>query len=365
MIARIVAMALLALALLSSAGAADPYPVKSIRFVVPFPPGNAGDIMARMLAEKLTQTMAQTVVVDNRPGAGGNIGADLVAKARGGDGYTVLIGASCIFTANQFLYKLSFDPHKDFVPVTLLYSGAPLLVVSPKVEAKSVQELIDSARKAPGKFTFASYGSGHVSHIIGEMFKQAAGIDLLHVPYKNSPLPDVMSGQIDMIFESPLLVAKSTGKLRPLAVVSARRNPRMPDVPALAEAIPGFEVTGWLGAFVPAGTPAEIVQHLHRELAGAIHTVEFRKRLDELMLDPCGNSPEEFGAFVRAMSERIGRVIWATNIKAESGRARAPRARLYRSSQCRGTQDRKFASRNFDRRGQAAHLTKSPIPSEE
>ena len=316
MIGRIIAMALLALGFIAAAGAADPYPVKPIRFVVPFPPGNAGDIMARMLGEKLTQTMGQTVVVDNRPGAGGNIGADLAAKAPA-DGYTVLIGASGIFTANPFLYKLPFDPHKDLVPVTLLNSGAPLLVVSPKVEAKSVQELIESARKQPGKYTFASYGSGHVSHIIGEMFKQAAGIDLLHVPYKSSPLPDVMSGQVDMIFESPLLVAKNTGKLRPLAVVSAKRNPKLPDVPAMAEALPGFEVTGWLGAFVPAGTPAEIVQKLNRELAGAINTVDFRKRLDELMLDPGGNSTEEFAVYVRTMAERVGRVIRAANIKAE------------------------------------------------
>lgn len=316
MIGRIIATASLALGLLAPANAAEPYPIKPIRFVVPFPPGNAGDIMARMLGEKLTQTMGQTVIVDNRPGAGDNIGADLAAKAPA-DGYTVLIGASGIFTANQYLYKLPFDPHKDLVPVTLLYSGAPLLVVSPKIEAKSVQELIESARKQPGKYTFASYGSGHVSHIIGEMFKQAAGIDLLHVPYKNSPLPDVMSGQVDMIFESPLLVAKNSGRLRPLAVVSAKRNPKLPDVPAMAEALPGFEVTGWLGAFVPAGTPAEIVQKLNRELAGAINTVDFKKRLDELMLDPGGNSPEEFAVYVRTMAERVGRVIRAANIKAE------------------------------------------------
>jgi len=316
MIARLVAAALLVLATLSGAGAADTYPSKPIRFVVPFPPGNAGDIMARMLAEKLTQSMKQTVIVDNRPGAGGNIGAELAAKAPA-DGYTVLIGASGIFTANQFLYKLAFDPQKDFVPVTLLYSGAPLLVVSPKVEAKSLQELIDSARKQPGKYTFASYGSGHISHIIGEMFKQAAGVDLLHVPYKSSPLPDVMSGQVDMIFESPLLVAKNTGRLRPLAVVSAKRNPKLPEVPAMAEALPGFEVTGWLGAFVPAGTPSDLVRRLNRELAETVGSVDFRKRLDELMLDPGGNSPEEFAAYVRAMSERIGRVIRAANIKSE------------------------------------------------
>ena len=316
MIARLVAAALLVLATLSGAGAADTYPSKPIRFVVPFPPGNAGDIMARMIAEKLTQRMKQTVIVDNRPGAGGNIGAEIAAKAPA-DGHTVLIGASGIFTANQYLYKLAFDPQKDFVPVTLIFSGAPLLVVSPKVEAKSLQELIDTARKQPGKYTFASYGSGHISHIIGEMFKQAAGVDLLHVPYKSSPLPDVMSGQVDMIFESPLLVAANLGRLRPLAVVSAKRNPKLPEVPAMAEALPGFEVTGWLGAFVPAGTPSDIVRKLNRELAETVGSADFRKRLDEMMLDPGGNSPEEFAAYVRAMSERIGRVIRAANIKSE------------------------------------------------
>ena len=292
------------------------YPSKTVRFVVPFPPGNAGDLMARMLAEKLATSMKQSIIVDNRPGAGGNIGAEHAAKSAP-DGYTVLIAASGIVTANAHLYKLNFDPQKDLAPVTLLYSGAPVLVVSPKLEAKSLRELIDQARKSPGKFTYASYGSGHVSHIIGEMFKQAAGIDLLHVPYKSSPLPDVMSGQVDMIFESPLLVSKNTAKLRPLGVVSAKRNAKMPDVPAVAEVLPGFEVTGWLGAFVPAGTPPDVVRRLNRELVSAIGTPEFRKRLDELMLDPGGNSPEEFGAYVRAMYERVGGVIRSANIKAE------------------------------------------------
>ena len=301
---------------LSGVAGAQSYPSKPVRFVVPFPPGNAGDLMARMLAEKLTTSMKQTVIVDNRPGAGGNIGAEHAAKSAP-DGYTVLIAASGIVTANAFLYKLSFDPLKDLTPVTLLYSGAPLLVVSPKVEAKSLQELIESARRNPGKYTYASYGSGHVSHIIGEMFKQAAGVDLLHVPYKASPLPDVMSGQVDMIFESPLLVVKNTGKLRPLGVVSAKRNPKLPDVPAIAEVLPGFEVTGWLGAFVPAGTPPDIVQRLNREFVTAMQAPDFRKRLDELMLDPGGNTPEEFAAYVRAMYERVGHVIRSANIKAE------------------------------------------------
>ena len=302
--------------LLGGEAAAQAYPAKPVRFVVPFPPGNAGDLMARMLAEKMTASWKQPVIVDNRPGAGGNIGAEHAAKSPA-DGYTVLIAASGIVTANAFLYKLSFDPQKDLAPVTLIYSGAPVLVVSPKVEAKSLPELIEYAKRNPGKLTYASYGSGHISHIIGERFKQAAGIDLLHVPYKNSPLPDVMSGQVDMIFESPLLVAKNTGKLRPLGVVSAKRNAKLPDVPAIAEVLPGFEVTGWLGAFVPAGTPLEIVTRLNREMVAAIGAPEFRKRLDELMLDPGGDTPEEFGAYVRAMYQRVGKVIRSANIKAD------------------------------------------------
>ena len=301
---------------LSGIAGAQIYPSKPVRFVVPFPPGNAGDLMARMLAEKMTASWKQTVIVDNRPGAGGNIGAEHAAKSAP-DGYTVLIAASGIVTANAFLYKLAFDPQKDLAPVTLIYSGAPVLVVSPKVEAKSLQELIEFARRNPGRLTYASYGSGHISHIIGEMFKQAAGIDLLHVPYKSSPLPDVMSGQVDMIFESPLLVAKHTGKLRPLGVVSAKRNPKLPGVPAIAEALPGFEVTGWLGAFVPAGTPPEIVTRLNREMVAAIKSPDFDKRLDELMLDPGGDTPQEFGAYVRGMYERVGKVIRNANIKAD------------------------------------------------
>src|SRR5204863_5470585 len=158
---------------LSGAAAAQTYPSKPIRFVVPFPPGNAGDLMARMLAEKMNPTMGANIIVDNRPGAGGNIGAEHAAKSPA-DGYTVLIAASGIVTANAFLYSLNYDPQKDLAPVTLIYSGAPVLVVSPKVAAKSLRELISYAKQNPGKLTYASYGSGHISHIIGEMFKQAA-----------------------------------------------------------------------------------------------------------------------------------------------------------------------------------------------
>ncbi len=242
--------------LVSAGVVAQPYPSKPIRFVVPFPPGNAGDLMARMLAEKMTAAMGQSIIVDNRPGAGGNIGAEHAAKSPA-DGYTVLIAASGIVTANAFLYKLAYDPLKDLAPITLIYSGAPVLVVSPKVEAKDLRELIDYAKKNPGK------------------------------------------------------------RLRPLGVVSAKRNPKMPDVPAIAEVLPGFEVTGWLGAFVPAGAPHEIVVRLNREMVSAIKAPEFLKRLDELMLDPGGDSPEHFAAYVRANYERVGAVIRSANIKAD------------------------------------------------
>src|SRR3954466_7723732 len=178
---------ILALAL-PGAAAGQAYPSKPVRFVVPFPPGNAGDLMARMLAEKLSVTFKNPVIVENRPGAGGNIGAEHAAKSPA-DGYTVLIAATGIVTANPLLYKPHSDPQKGLAPVTLIYSGGPLLVVSPNVQAKSLQDLIDYAKRNPGKLTYASYGSGHISHIIGEMFKQAAGVDILHVPYKSSPLP--------------------------------------------------------------------------------------------------------------------------------------------------------------------------------
>lgn len=305
------------LGLISVATAADTaYPNKPIHFVVPVPPGNAGDITARVLAEKLSKTMKQPVLVDNRTGAGGNIGADFVAKSPA-DGYTVLIASSGVFTANEYLYKLPFDPQKDFQPVTLIYSGAPLLVVNPKTGPKSIQELIEIARKDPGKLSFASYGSGHISHLLGEMFKRYAGIDLLHVPYKSSPLTDVMSGQVDMMFESPLVVVNNSARLRPLAVVSAKRNPKLPDVPAMSEVLPGFEMTGWIGAFVPAGVPPDVVASLYRELTAVINSEDFKKRLEVQMLDPGGNTPEEFTQYVRSMSERVGQVIRAANIKAE------------------------------------------------
>ena len=299
-----------------NATAADDYPSKTINFVLPVPPGNAGDLAARVLAEKLSKNLKQPVVVENRVGAGGNIGAAYVAKAPT-DGYTVLIGSSGLFTTNEHLYKLPFNPHTSFIPVTLIYSGAPLLVTNSKTGPASLKEVLEVSRKQPGKYSFASYGAGHISHILGEMFKNAAGIDMLHIPYKNSPLTDVMSGQVDLIFESPLLVTNNAARLRPLAVVSAKRNPKLPDVPAVAEFIPGFEMTGWIGAFVPEGTPAPVVTRLYAELLNVINSEDFKKRLDDQMLDSGGISPEDFAAYIAKTSERVGRVVKAANIKVD------------------------------------------------
>lgn len=309
-----VGVASILVALFAMPAAAQGYPSKPIHIILPVPTGNAGDLIGRLVADQMSKNMKQPVVVENRPGAGGNIGTDYVAKSPA-DGYTVLFASSGVFTANEHLYKLPFNPRTDFIPVTLIFSGAPILAVNRESGPKTLQELIESARKQPGALSFASYGSGHISHILGEMFKSSARLDLLHVPYKSSPLTDVMAGRVSMIFESPGLVAANLDRLRPLATVGAKRDPKMPDVPALAEILPGFEVTGWMGAFVPAGTPPEIVNQLYQQISAVVKTPEFKKRLDGLMLNAGGNSPDEFAAYVRSMSDRIGDVIRTANIK--------------------------------------------------
>ena len=300
----------------SNANAADEYPSKTITFVLPVPPGNAGDLAARFLAEKLSKNIKQSVVVENRVGAGGNIGAAYVAKAAA-DGYTVLIGSSGLFTTNEHLYKLPFNPHTSFIPVTLIFSGAPFLVTNSKTGPASINEVLEMSRKQPGKYSYASYGAGHISHILGEMLQNAANIDMLHIPYKNAPLTDVMSGQVDLIFESPLLVATNATRLRPLAVVSVKRNPKLPDVPAITEFLPGFEMTGWIGAFLPEGTPDGVVNRLHSELLSVINSDDFKKRMGDQMLDPGGNSPKDFAAYIAKTSERVGRVVKENNIKVD------------------------------------------------
>jgi tripartite-type tricarboxylate transporter receptor subunit TctC len=297
---------------------ADAYPSHPIRFIVAFPPGNATDILARLLADKLTQSLKQSVIVENKPGAAGIIGTEFVAKAPA-DGYTVLIGQSGALAVNPYLYKLNFDPQKDLAPVTLLITGATVMVTGANSPLKSLKDAIAAARKEPGKLTYASYGAGHISHLMGEMFKAYAGVDILHVPYKSSPLPDVIAGRVDLLFEGTAVAMPQikAGQLRALAVMGSKRIAGLPDVPAVAEELPGFDAPGWVGVLVPAGTPKAIVDRLNREILDVLAAPDVRQRIADMQLEPAGNKPDEFAAFIKSQSERWGRVIRDANIKVE------------------------------------------------
>jgi tripartite-type tricarboxylate transporter receptor subunit TctC len=297
---------------------ADAYPSKPIRFVVAFPAGNATDILARLFADKLSQSMQQPIVVENKPGAAGIIGTEFVAKAPA-DGYTVLIGQSGALAVNPYLYKLNFDPQKDLAPVTLLITGATVMVTGADSPYKSVKDVIAAAKKEPGKLTYASYGAGHISHLIGEMFKSYAGVDIVHVPYKSAPLPDVIAGRVDVIFEGTAVAVPqiNSGRMRALAVMGGKRSPGLPNVPSVAEDLPGFDAPGWVGVMVPAGTPQPIIDRLNKEFNAALASPDVRQRIAGMLLEPTGDTPAEFGAFIRSQSERWGKVIREANIKVD------------------------------------------------
>jgi tripartite-type tricarboxylate transporter receptor subunit TctC len=305
--------AVLALACAPAVALAQAYPSKPLRLVVPYSPGGGADNAARILAIRLSTTLGQTVVIDNRPGGSGMIGAQAVAQAEP-DGYTVLYDASA-FAVNPALRKMAFDPAKDLVPVSLAVTVPNIFVVPPNAPYKTVQEFVDYARKNPGKLTYASYGAGSAAHLIGELLKARAGIDLLHVPYKGGApaLTDLMGGQVDSYFAnaaSGLSYVKS-GKLRALAVTSGKRMAAMPDVPTLAESgFKDFEVLEWNGFFVPKGTPNEVVARLAKEVQAAVKDPATRQKLEGLGLDPVGSTPQEFGKFVQAEMAR-----WAGLVK--------------------------------------------------
>ena len=292
---------------------AQAYPAKPVRLVVPYSPGGGADNAARILATRLSATLGQTVVIDNRPGGSGMIGAQAVAQAEP-DGYTVLYDASA-YAVNPALRKMAFDPARDLVPVSLAVTVPNIFVVPANAPYGTVQEFVDYARKHPGKLTYASYGAGSAAHLIGELLKARAGIDLLHVPYKGGApaLTDLMGGKVDSYFAnaaSGMNYVKS-GKLRALAVTSARRMAAMPEVPTLAESgFKDFEVLEWNGFFVPKGTPNEVVARLAREVQAAVKDPATRQKLQGLGLDPVGSTPEEFGRFVQAEMTR-----WAGLVK--------------------------------------------------
>jgi tripartite-type tricarboxylate transporter receptor subunit TctC len=312
---RLVSVAMgIALAVATAQVMADTWPSKPIKWIVPFAPGGTTDILARTIGEKLAVALGQPVIVENKPGAGGGLGADFVAKAAP-DGYTILGGTISTNAINASLYKdLPYDPVKDFIPVTLIARVPNMLVVNNDVPAKSVAELIVLMKKNPGKYTFASSGNGTSQHLSGELFKSMTGVDMQHIPYKGSPpaLQDVMGGSVTMTFDNittawPL--AKG-GKLRALAVTTAKRSPAAPDVPTLAEAgVAGYEIGSWQGVFAPAGTPPEIVKRLNAEIVRIINLPEVKDKLLILGAEPVGNSSEEFTVFVKAEVVKWGDVV--------------------------------------------------------
>ena len=310
------------LAVLSAGASAQTYPNHPIRLVVPFPPGGTTDILAREVGERLTATLGQTVVIDNRPGAGGNIGADIVAKAAP-DGYTLLMATVGTHAINASLYrKLPYDHIKDFAPVVLVAGVPNVLEVTPSLPVHSVAELIKLAKEKPGQLNFASSGNGTSIHLSGELFKTMAGVDMTHVPYKGSAfaLTDLIAGQVQLMFDNlpSSLPHIKAGKLRAIAVTSAQRAPALPDVPTIAESgLPGFEASAWFGIVAPAGTPPAIVNRINAEVNQWLHSPEAADKLLAQGAIAAGGTPEQFVAHIRAETDKWAKVVKASGAKVD------------------------------------------------
>ena len=301
--------------------AQDKWPSKPIKYIVPFPPGGTTDILARLIGQKLSLALGQPVLIENKAGAGGNIGSDFVAKSAP-DGYTILGGTISSHAINVSMYKdMPYDPVKDFVPITLIGTNANVLVVAPTHPAKTAQELIAQAKAKPGSMSFASAGNGTSQHLSGELFKAMAGLDMVHIPYKGSApaIQDVMAGQVPMMFDTTVVAAPhiKSGNVRALAVTSSTRVKGMESIPTLSEAgVPGYQLVSWQGIFAPAGTPKDIVVRLNAELVKIIALPDIRERLDSLGVDPVANTSEEFAVFQKAEITKWAKVIKDANIKA-------------------------------------------------
>jgi len=305
--------ALCAAVLVPASVAAQVYPGKSVRIIVPFAAGGATDIVARVVAQKLNELWSQQVIVDNRAGAGGNIGGELAAKSAP-DGYTLFMTSGSIVTANQHIYKkMPFDPAKDLVPVTNVASGPQVLIVTPTFPPKTVKELIDLAKSRPRQISYGSAGFGSQTHLAAENFLYAAKIEVVHIPYKGEApaIVDTMAGQVP--FSTPNLAAAinfiQQNKLRALGVTSKQRAPQLPNVPAVAETLPGFENLGWFGFMVPAGTSKEVVDKVYRDTAKALEAADVKSRFDGLGMVPVGNSPADFTKYVREETERWAKIV--------------------------------------------------------
>ena len=315
-------IAAIALASIATLAQGQAWPSKPIKWVVPFAPGGTTDILARTVGEKLAVALGQPVIIENKPGAGGGVGAEYTAKAAP-DGYTIMGGTISTHAINATLYSsLPYDPVKDFVAITLIARVPNMLVVNNDIPAKNVAELIALMKANPGKWNFASSGNGTSQHLSGELFKGMANVQMQHIPYKGSPpaLTDVMGGQVSMTFDNittAWTLAKA-GKLKALAVTTAKRSPIAPDVPTLAESgLPGYEIGSWQGVFGPAGIPPEIVKRLNTEIVKIINAPDVQKKLVELGAEPVANSPEEFAAFVKTEVVKWGDVVKKSGAKVD------------------------------------------------
>jgi tripartite-type tricarboxylate transporter receptor subunit TctC len=299
---------------------AESYPVRPVRLIVPSTPGGSVDTLARTIGPKLTERWGQQVVIDNRSGAGGVIAGETLAKAPP-DGYTLMLGTIASLATNASLQKrLPYDPIKDFAPVTLVATQNLMLLVHPSVPVKSVKELIRLAKAQPGKLSFASAGNGTGSHLSGELFKQLAGVDMLHIPYKGvaPALLDVISGQVSMSFPSILTALQQVraGRLRALAVTGAHRSVAAPELPTLQEAgIKGYESATWYGIVAPFGAPTDVIAKLNAEVVSILKLPDVNERLSKEGADPVGNSPQEFGRFIQSEIEKWRKVIRAAGIQ--------------------------------------------------
>ncbi len=300
---------------------AQQYPGKPVRLIVPFPPGGGTDTLARIYGQKLAEIFGQQVVIDNRPGAGTNIGAEIAAKAPP-DGYTLLMG-NIAHAINVTLYnKLAYDFVKDFAPVTLLASTPNILVVHPSVPAKSVKELIALARARPGQLDYASSGGGSSSHLAAELFNNMAGVKMTHVPYKGGgpAVIALVGGQVSVGFATTpsVITHVKAGKMRGLGVTTAQRSPSTPELPTISEAgVPGYEAGTWYGLLVPAGTPKEIVARLHAESVKLLKLPDVKDRLDATGFEAIGNTPDQFAAYIRSEIEKWAKVVKVSGARAD------------------------------------------------
>lgn len=305
----------------AGAGAQDSYPHKPIRLLVPVAPGGGTDFIARLIGQKLNEAWGQPVIVDNRPGAAGNLGVEIAAKAVP-DGYTLVIPITS-FPINPSLYsKLPFDTVRDFVPVTLIASAPLLLVVNPKVQANSVKDLIALAKARPGELNYANSGSGTTAHLAGELFKRMAGVDIVSIAYKGGgpAVIDLIAGNVQIYFSTipAALPQVKAGRLRALAVTSNKRVKEIPDVVTVSESgLPGFEVVAWFGLFAPARTPQSIVKKLNGEVVRILNTSDMRDKMSGQGLIPSSNTPEELGVFLKAEVAKWSKLIKEANIRIE------------------------------------------------